>query len=167
MGVEQRRIGEGALQEAAQLEEVVALAAIHRRGGEPDELVAILDHAAQELVRLILPGGVLGDAPHRPIEPVDPLPQVGADLLADLAQVLARGVDARGDRFLVAAIERELMDQGDDVAGAAVDHRRLQAVEDAMPVAARRLRRAVERQVGVHVDQARGVLGPLQIAPVQ
>ena len=147
-----------------ELEEVVALAAVHRRGGEPDELVAVLDDAAQELVRLVLPAGVLGGAPHRPVEPVDPLPHVDADLLADLAQVLARGMDARGDRVLVAAIEGELMHERDDVVGAAVGHGRLQAVEDAMPVPARRLRRAVERQVGVDVDQARRVLGALEVA---
>jgi hypothetical protein len=73
-------------------------------------------------------------------------------------------MDARGDRFLVAAVERELVDQRHNIAGAAVGHRHLQAVEDAVPVPPGRLRRAVEREVGVDVDQAGGVLGPLEVA---
>ena len=91
--VDQRGEHAGALDEAAELDEVPAFAVVHRGVGQALEHVRSGLYGFEEFVRRDASGFKQGDALHFVEEAVELLPHLGADLLADLAGVLARGHD--------------------------------------------------------------------------
>ena len=161
--------GAGALDVTAELHEVPALAVRHGGVGDALEQVHAADGGGQEFVGarrpLALAEAVL---PHVQEEPVDLLPHLGADLFAHLPGVLPRRADRRQDGLAI----RQVHDRALEVAGGGRRRprwRRRERRQQEPPVPRGVRRRAVERDVQVHVDHARRVLGPLEIPahPVQ
>jgi hypothetical protein len=97
--------GGGALDEAAELDELPPFAVRHRRVGDALKKVDALDHRRQELVGARPRLRMRRITPHVEEQAVDLLPHLRADLLAHLPRVLACATDARGNRILVGEIE--------------------------------------------------------------
>src|SRR5215204_1219298 len=153
----------GALDVAPDLYELPALAVVHRRVGDALEKVRTLLYRAEEFVRGDIPDVVEPRLLDLQKEPVELLPHLGADLLAHLPQVLARGGDAGHDGGLVRDVERHRLGDAVGVARTRQRRRRVQAVEQTPPTPLDRRRRLVEHQVQTDVYQARRVLGALEI----
>ena len=161
--VEQRRRRRGALDVAAQLDELPALAVRHRRVGDALEQVHAFHHRRQELVCAGAPLRLGRVAPHVEEQPVDLLPHLGADLLAHLARVLARGVDARGDGVVVGEVQNRAGRHDFRMGTVGRRRRHPKAGQQPAPVPRRVDRRPVQRQVQVHVHEPRRVLGALEV----
>ena len=96
--LEQRGGGVGALQVAAEADELPALAVNH--GGVADALEEMdaVDHRGQHVVDVGAELGLRVRRVHLVIEPVEPLPLLGGDFFAHLAGIFARRIHAVGDR---------------------------------------------------------------------
>ncbi len=97
------------------------------------------------------------------------MPHLGGDLFADVACVLARADDAAQDGGAVAGVEGHGADEGVRVALPLHMLRIAERLQHALPAAVGGAGALVEHQRQVHVEQAHGVLGALQITghPVQ
>ncbi len=95
--VEQARDGRGALDEPAHLDELPAFAVVHGGIGDALHQVRAFENDGQKIQRLGLPKAGRFHAPHFVKKAVELFPHLRADLLANLACVLARRRDAAGD----------------------------------------------------------------------
>jgi hypothetical protein len=161
----------GALDVAADLDELPSLAVAHGGVGDALELVNRLHDTLQEF-GLLLGAGEQGlsvavelvvRARDLEVETVEAVPLLGGDLLTDVAGVLAGGDDAGEDRALVRGVEGELVRERVGIAGPLDVSGIAEGEQDALPAAIGAGSALVEHEVQVDVEQTRGVLGALEV----
>ena len=95
--VEQHRHGAGALGELSELNEAPPFAVRHRRLADAVEAERAFPHGGHEPHHRLVVFHVVAEAHRLVIHAVELLPHLGADFLAHLRRVLARGRQARDD----------------------------------------------------------------------
>ena len=135
----------------------------------PWKQVDAFDYGQQEIGRQHVIGLVRFVPRDLVKQAVQPLPLVRADLFAYLARVLAGRGHAGGDRRTVARIEGKDLRHLVSIAAPGQVGRIAQRRQNPPPAAVRARGGLIQHQVQIHVEQAGGVLGPLQVAahPVQ
>src|SRR6266404_9232936 len=158
-----------ALHIASKLNIVPAFAVAHRRVGYSLKKVYAIKRSAEKQLRMQDPALARGSAYDLQVEPVELLPHFRAALFADLPQIFARCRNAGDDRRRIGTIESQRVGERCGVYFPARRDRNLQRVEQAQPASRACFGGLIEAQLEINVDEARGVLGPLQIAahPVQ
>ena len=156
----------GAFQVAAQPAEMPALVVRHRRVGDAGELVARHFDDREQMLGVAEAVGIEGRRVDHQVELVQLLPHLRRDHLADRARVLAGGAETGSNRVGVVGIVREELNDA-LLGGGAIAVRELlciaRRIDERLPLL-HRADRHVEHQVERHVDEARDVLRPLDIA---
>ena len=138
----------------------------HRRVRRALEEVSAVAELLEERVRPARDGATVGAA-HEQEQLVDRLPHLARDLLAHRAGVLARKRDAVGDRIGVAVVPEHPVahvDRGRLVVVLAVALLVTEQLHDLEPRLPAILDLGVEERVEVDVEEARDVLGALDVA---
>ncbi len=179
--IQQRRNRPRPLQTPSHLQEPPSLAVAQRRIRHALEQMHAVNNRRQKLRQIPL-ARLRRPQPADLVEqPIQPLPLLRADLVANLPRILARRKNARGNRCGPRRVEAQRMHQrrhshplrrfarrpGSLIHPRAL--RRAHGCQHPLPTPLRAHPRAVQHQPHVDVDQPRSMLRPLQIAarPVQ
>jgi hypothetical protein len=161
VGLKQNGCSSGALDEAADLDELPAFAVAHGGICDSVELMNGLHHHLEEFRGI---GVDVKGASDIEIERVEAVPLLGRDLLADMAGVFAGGNDGADDAGLKGGVEGEGLGKGigvvvpDDVRWVA------EGAEHATPAVLGAGGALVEHEIEVDVEETGGMLGALEIA---
>ena len=162
--LEKRGRGVGALERAAEADELPTLAVNHGGVADALEQMNAVDHRRQHVAGT---GGVLSLRVGRVNlvkKAIEPLPLLGGDFFAHLARIFARRADAKGDRGGIDQVKDELARHRFQRAVPLDSHRPAEGRGHLLPALLRVGAAGVEHQAHGHVEQARSILSPLQIA---
>jgi len=144
----------------ADLQVLPALTVAHRAVGDALEQSHAVDDGARRVMRSRAPRAFIAHLPHAKVERIELLPHRGADLLAYLTRVLARGGHARCDGVAIREIEQCTACESRDVL-------RFRGQPDASIQAfdrrAGERRRAAKALIDGDIDEPRRVLGTFEI----